>query len=109
MSGNYRTFWESEVEHFRNHPEEIPRYLDVVFEETEKSGRWEVFLDALRLVAEAKSGLSDLAKRLEQDHDQLKAALSRGESHRIEALMPILHELGFRLSVQPLEKSAVAQ
>jgi probable addiction module antidote protein len=102
MTRHYRTWKETEVEHFRNHPEEIPLYLDIAFEEADRAGDWGAFMGSLRVVAEAQGGLGDLAKRLDCNRAHLYKALSEGGNPRLETLGSILHELGLRLSVQPI-------
>lgn len=100
MSKRYRTWREAQVEHFRAHPEEIPLYLDVAFEEADRDGDWGAFMAALRTVAEAQGGLGELSQRLECSRPNLYRVLSEDGNPRLETLGAIFHALGLRLSVK---------
>lgn len=86
-------------------PEEAQAYLDVVLENYEKDKDIEVFLMALRNVAEAQGGLSKLAERTHLNRQNLYRALSNRGNPKLETVGTILHGLGFKLSVQPLNHS----
>ena len=107
MSRRYRTWREAEVERLRDHPEDVPLYLDIAFEEAEKDGNWGAFMAALRTVAEARGGLGDLAEKLECSRPNLYKTLSEEGNPRLDTFGAILHELGLRLSFQPSEHSTI--
>jgi hypothetical protein len=46
-----RTFSEAQIEHYKNHPEEIKGYLSVALEEHRKDGDEKAFLAALSVAA----------------------------------------------------------
>jgi len=92
MSRNFRSLHEVDVEHFRNHPEEIPQYLDIAFEEAEMDGDWDSFRSSLLIASEA---LGEVAG----------ATIGDGDDPRIGSLNTILRGLGLRLSIKPAEHS----
>ncbi|HBH46612.1 MAG TPA: putative addiction module antidote protein [Candidatus Jacksonbacteria bacterium] len=77
-------------------------FLDVALEEFEKDGDVEAFLLALRDVAEARGGLTKLAKQANLNRQNLYKALSPEGNPRLKTLETVLHKLGFRLSVEPV-------
>lgn len=109
MSRRYRTWHETEVEYFREHPEEIQLYLDVAFEEAEKDGNWAAFMASVRTVAEVKGGIGELAGKLECSRTNLYKTLSEEGNPRLSTLASILQALGYRLSVQPAAVEAVGE
>ena len=84
-------------------PEEARAYLEVAIEEYEQDGDKEAFLLALRNVAEAQGGLGKLAKQTGLNREHLYRVLSEEGNPRLDTVGRILHGLGFRLSVHPLE------
>jgi probable addiction module antidote protein len=82
-------------------PEYARVFLDVALEEYEQDGDTEAFLLALRDVAEAQGGLTQLAKRTKLNRQNLYKALSSKGNPRLQTVETILHGLGFRLSVEP--------
>jgi probable addiction module antidote protein len=102
MTPTYRTWEETQIEHFRKHPEQIPLLLNIGFEQAEKSGEWGAFLHALRTVAEAQGGLGVLAEKLGCSRTTLYRTLSSAGNPRLETLGAILRVFGLRLGVEPL-------
>jgi DNA-binding phage protein len=94
MTLQYRSWQEAEVEHFRNHPEEILPYLNVALEEAEKDGDWNAFIASVRIVVEAQGSGDGLVRELER------------EPH-LATLDAILQELGLRLSLQPADHTVI--
>lgn len=88
-------------------PQEAIAYLRVALEEYEQDGDNEVFLLALRNVAEARGGISMLAKKTHLNRQNLYRTLSGKGNPTFQTLDAILHALGFRLSVEPLLKRSV--
>jgi len=78
---------------------EASAYLNVALEEYEKDGDIEVFLLTLRDVAEARGGISDLAKKTKLNRQNLYRILSGDGNPTISTLGNILHGLGFRLLI----------
>ena len=58
---------------------------------------------ALRDVAEAQGGLTKLAERADLNRSNLYKVLSEEGNPRLKTLGAVLHELGFRLSVEPVK------
>ncbi len=102
--GRYREFKDYHIGKLRD-PEEARVYLSVALEEYEEDGDAEAFLLALRDVAEARGGLTKLAERTKLNRQNLYKALSEKGNPRLQTVGAILHELGFRLSVEPVEAS----
>ncbi len=84
-------------------PEKARLYLEVALEEFEVDGDKEHFLVALRNVAEAQGGIGALAERTEMNRQHLYRALSKSGNPRLDKIGAILHGLGFRLSIEPLQ------
>jgi probable addiction module antidote protein len=84
--------------------QEAQAYLEVALEEYEQDRDLEAFLMALRHVADAQGGIGKLAERTKLNREHLYRALSGKGNPRLETLDAILHGLGFRLTIQPLEQ-----
>lgn len=79
-------------------------YLMVALEAYEEDQEADAFLSALRDVAEAHGGLSQLAQRAHLNRQNLYRALSRKGNPKLETVGAVLHGLGFRLSIEPVNK-----
>jgi len=75
-------------------------YLNVALEEYEKDHDTEVFLLALRDVAEAHGGLTRLAKKTKLNRQNLYRTLSESGNPRLDTLGVILNGLNLRLSIE---------
>jgi probable addiction module antidote protein len=82
---------------------EARAYLEVALEEYERDRDTAAFLMALRHVAEVQGGIGQLAERTKLNREHLYRALSGKGNPRLETLDTILHGLGFRLAIEPLE------
>lgn len=100
----YRDFKDYNIEKLRD-PEEAGIYLSVALEEYEEDSDTEAFLLALRDVAEAQGGLTKLALDTGLNRQNLYKALSEKGNPRLQTVEAILHQLGFRLSVEPIKIS----
>jgi len=87
-------------------PREAFVYLDVALEEFEQDGDQNAFLLALRQVAEAQGGVAVLAERTGMNPERLRDALSERGNPTLDTVGHLLHGMGFRLAVQPLERKA---
>ena len=105
MKIKYRTWEETQVEHFQKHPEDIQHFVNFAFEEAEKAGDWGAFLDVIRTVAEAQGGLGRLAEKLGCSRTTLYRTLSSKGNPRLETLGAILRVFGLQLAVQPVAKA----
>ena len=75
-------------------------YLKVALAEYETDQDADVFMLALRNVAQAQGGIAKLAKRTELDRVHLYRILSSQGNPRFLTLDNILRTMGFRLSIE---------
>lgn len=99
---NYRKFKDSHLEQLRN-PEDAKIYLSVAFEDYEKNEDIEAFLLAVRDVGEVQGGMSKLAKRVHLTDERLYKVLSENGNPSLNTMRKILHELGFKFSIEARE------
>jgi len=78
---------------------EAAEYLNAALEENDP----ELFLLALRNVAEAQGGMAQLADKTKLNRESLYKMLSERGNPELRSLETLLHALGFRLAVT-LEK-----
>lgn len=78
-------------------PTEAAAYLNAAIEEGDK----ELFLLALRNVAEANGGMKTIAEKAHLNRESLYRTLSRRGNPEIRTLFNLLHGVGLRLSVTP--------
>ncbi len=102
MSKKLRNHDEVVFEQLRN-PEMVKAYLDVALEEYEQDGDIAFFLEALRNVVEAREGKTHLAEKTGLNRQNLYRVLSPEGNPELRTISPILHNLGYRLSVQPIQ------
>jgi probable addiction module antidote protein len=77
-------------------PEAAAHYLTACLED----GNTEVFLLALRDVAEARGGIRKLSERTRLNRENLYRMLSRSGNPSLSSLGPLLGSLGLRLAVE---------
>lgn len=82
-------------------PKEAFIYLQVALDEYQEDNDAEALLVALRNVAEARGGLSKLAKKTHLNRQNLYKVLSKAGNPRLDTFGLILKGLGFHLSIQP--------
>ena len=99
---NYRRFKDYHIEQLRD-PEDAKIYLSVALEDYEENEDIDAFLLAIRDVAEAQGGISKLAERLSLTHARLNTTLSENGNPQLNTIRKILHELGFKLSIEAPE------
>ena len=99
---NYRKFKDYHIEQLRD-PEDARIYLSVALEDYEKNEDIDAFLLAVRDVAEAQGGISKLAERLSLTNEGLSKVLSENGNLQLNTIRQILHELGFKFSVEARE------
>ena len=81
-------------------PEEAAAYINVAIEDNDL----QVFLLALRDVADAQGGIGDLAKRTDLNRESLYRTLSKRGNPRLSGLKSVLEAFGLCLSVVPLSQ-----
>lgn len=94
----YRDF----VSELMSDPTEAAEYLRASLSEYSDDGNLEAFLIAVRTVADARGGISELARKTELNRQTLYRTLSKDGNPRIKTLNSVLGSLGFRLSVEPV-------
>ncbi|MBX9704937.1 MAG: putative addiction module antidote protein [Gammaproteobacteria bacterium] len=77
-------------------------YLKVALDEYQEDGDTEIFLLALRNVAEARGGIGELAKQTHLNRQSLYQTLSSKGNPRLMTLGKVLKALGFHLSIEPV-------
>ena len=82
------------IESLRN-TREAEEYLNAALEEDDP----ELFLRALRNVAEAQGGVASLAEKTKLNRESLYRMLSARGNPEFRSLDAVLHALGFRLAV----------
>ena len=75
--------------------QEAEEYLNAALEENDP----ELFLRALRNVAEAQGGVASLAEKTKLNRESLYRMLSERGNPELRSLEALLHALGFRLAV----------
>ena len=93
------------IERLSNREEAIG-YFQVTLEEYQNDGDTLAFLIALQSIAEAQSGLDELARRTHTAPDLLVKILSREDESHLDTIRAILDVLGCRLSVVEMVKQA---
>jgi probable addiction module antidote protein len=83
------------IESFKN-PCEAEGYLNAAIEEGDR----EVFLLALRNVAEANGGMGTVAAKANLSRESLYRMLSKRGNPEIKSLFSLLHSMGLRLAVE---------
>ena len=84
-------------------PKEADLYLRIAMEEYHEDGDTESLLVALRNIAEARGGMSQLAKKTHLNRQNLYQALSKEGNPTLDTFELILKGLGYRLAIQPDE------
>jgi probable addiction module antidote protein len=82
-------------------PKEADLYLRIAMEEYQEDGDTEALLVALRNIAEARGGMSQLAKKTHLNRQNLYHVLSKKGNPTLDTFDLILKGLGYRLSIQP--------
>ncbi len=99
---NYRKFKDYHIEQLRD-PEDAKIYLSVALEDYEKNEDIDAFLLAVRDVAEAQGGISKLAESVSLTDEGLYNILSVNGNPQLNMIRRILHELGFKFSIEARE------
>ncbi len=97
MSKNSVKYQEHLIESLKD-PEQALEYLKAALEESDMP---EVFLLALRNVAQAR-GIRQLAEETDLNRESLYRALSGKGNPELSSLWKILNALGLKLSVEPM-------
>jgi len=78
-------------------PAEAAAYLNAAIEDGDR----EVFLLALRNVAQAHGGMTSVANKAHLNRESLYRMLSKKGNPEIKSIFTVLHAVGLRLTIQP--------
>jgi probable addiction module antidote protein len=94
----YKNYQDLLIEDLKNHDEAVA-YLNAAWEESLKGDEesQQLFLMALRNVAEAQGGLGKLARRVRIRREQLYRILSRRGNPGLKIVRALIIALGFNL------------
>lgn len=81
-------------------PREAAEYLNAALED----GEPDVFLLAIRNVAEAQGGIAQIAEKTKLNRENLYRMLSERGNPELRSLDALLHALGFRLAIAVEDK-----
>lgn len=90
------TYQEDLIEALKD-PREAAAYLSAAIEEGDR----EVFLLALRNVAQAHGGMSSVAQKAHLKRESLYRMLSKEGNPELNSIFNLLHAVGLRLTVEP--------
>lgn len=99
---NTASYHDELIESLKN-PKEANLYLRIAMDEYQEDGDTEALLVALRNIAEARGGMSQLAKRTHLNRQNLYHVLSKKGNPTLDTFGLILRGLGYKLSIQPNE------
>ena len=99
-----RTWHEYLIEQFADREKAIS-YLQVALEEYQVDNDIATFMRALQTVVEAQGGIHELANRIHTAPQTALKMLSSDNTPTLDTLGTILNALGWRFSIEPLEKS----
>ncbi|MBI4844399.1 MAG: putative addiction module antidote protein [Nitrospirae bacterium] len=90
-----KSYQEDLIESLKN-PKEAAAYLNAAIEDGDR----ELLLLALRNIAEARGGISAIAKKAKLNREHLYRVLSKRGNPEIKSLVALLHAMGLELSVK---------
>ena len=96
MNRRISTYQEDLIESLKD-PREAAAYLNAAMEEGDR----ELFLLALRNVAEAHGGMTLLSQKSKLNRESLYRMLSKKGNPEIRSIVALLHALGLKLSIEP--------
>ena len=99
---NYRRFTDVEESYFREHPEEIDDYIEILFEEYAKDGDTGALLSSMRVLGRA-IGLTKLAEEAGMSRKGLQKALSEEGNPEFASVNAILRAMGYKLTPKKLD------
>ena len=95
-----KSYHDELIESLRD-PDQAFAYLQVALEEYQEDNDADALLIALRNVAEARGGITQLAKKTSLNRQNLYKALAKSGNPRLDTFGLILKGLGFHLAIQP--------
>jgi probable addiction module antidote protein len=95
-----KSYQEDLIESLKN-SKEAAAYLNAAIEEGDR----ELFLLALRNIAEAQGGISSIAEKANLNRENLYRMLSKRGNPEIKSLMTLLHAMGLELTVKAQKRA----
>ena len=87
-------------------PHAVQEYLEAAVEAYEQDSDRQAFLLALRMVAEAQGGISELARKSALSRQHLYRALSENGNPTFETLTAVFKALGLRFTLERAAQGA---
>jgi probable addiction module antidote protein len=87
-------------------PDEAYGYLQVAIEEYQLDNNSEALLVALRNIAEAQGGLTELARKTHLNRQNLYSILSQKGNPRLDTFGILLKGLGYKLTIEQDKEQA---
>lgn len=107
MSGKtvrYRTWDEVVDEQFDENPELAPAFLQTVLEDYEHDQDEKALLTALRHIAQANGGMTELSRKTRLSRGKLYKTLSPEGNPRLKNFQLILKAFGYTLAIKPIQE-----
>jgi probable addiction module antidote protein len=101
MAKKTTTYQEDLIEALKD-PREAAAYLNAAMEEGDR----ELFLLALRNVAEAHGGMAAISEKAKLNRESLYRMLSKKGNPEIKSILNLLHSMGLKMSIEPKIKVA---
>lgn len=99
MTKKITSYQEDLIESLKD-PCEAAAYLNAAIEDGDK----EVFLLAMRNVAQAHGGLSTVAKKAHINRESLYRMLSKKGNPELKSVFNLLHVVGLKISIEPKKR-----
>ena len=101
MAKKTTTYQEDLIEALKD-PREAAAYLNAAMEEGDR----ELFLLALRNVAEAHGGMAAVSEKAKLNRESMYRMLSKKGNPEIKSILTLLHSMGLKMSIEPKMKVA---
>jgi probable addiction module antidote protein len=99
MAKKLTTYQEDLIEALKD-PREAAAYLNAALEEGDR----ELFLLALRNVAEAHGGMAAVSEKAKLNRESMYRMLSKKGNPEIKSILTLLHSMGLKMSIEPKMK-----
>jgi probable addiction module antidote protein len=99
MAKKTTTYQEDLIEALKD-PREAAAYLNAAMEEGDR----ELFLLALRNVAEAHGGMAAVSEKAKLNRESMYRMLSKKGNPEIKSILTLLHSMGLKISIEPKMK-----
>ena len=101
MAKKTTTYQEDLIEALKD-PREAAAYLNAAMEEGDR----ELFLLALRNVAEAHGGMAAVSEKAKLNRESMYRMLSKKGNPEIKSILTLLHSMGLKMSIEPKAKTS---